>query len=59
MKVLRATGRLVAIALGAGAMLMLSACAHKDLTAPCMAQSRWGSAFAADEPGCGPMRPIN
>ncbi len=59
MKVLRATGRLAAVALGAGAMLMLSACAHKDLTAPCTAHSGWGSAFAADEPGCGPMRPIN
>jgi len=50
--------RIAALALAA-AMLTVSACAHKDLTAPCAARTDWGSAFAADEPGCGPMRTVN
>ena len=51
--------RFVLIALGAAFGLALSACAHKDLTAPCAAGLIWGAAFAADDVGCGPMRPIN
>jgi hypothetical protein len=51
--------RFALIVLGAGVGLTLSACAHKDLTAPCTARAIWGGAFAADDVGCGPMRPIN
>jgi len=51
--------RRVLTALVAAAALSLSACAHRDLTAPCAAGSSWGSAFAAAEVGCGLMRPAN
>jgi hypothetical protein len=51
--------RLALVALGAAFGLSLSACAHKDLTAPCTASASWGAAYAADDLGCGPMRPIN
>jgi hypothetical protein len=46
-----------ALALG---LLSLSACAHKDLTAPCSRDSHWlafGSAYAATD--CGPLLPLN
>jgi hypothetical protein len=46
-------------ALGALIVLSLSACAHKDPTAPCVAGPAWGAAFAAYLAGCGPMRPVN
>jgi hypothetical protein len=59
LNILRAARRIAALALAAGALLAVSACAHKDLTAPCTAQTSWGSAFAADEPGCGLMRAVN
>ena len=45
--------------LAAAVLLSVSACAHRDLTAPCTSQTGWGSAFAAAEPGCGLMRPVN
>lgn len=42
-------------------ILSLSACAHKDLTAPCSRDSHWfssfGSAYAATD--CGPLLPLN
>jgi hypothetical protein len=59
MRVAAPVVRVLLIVAGAVVCLALSACAHKDLTAPCTASSTWGSAFAADEAGCGPMRPIN
>jgi hypothetical protein len=59
MKVPSRVLRYFLLALGAAAGLSMSACAHKDLTAPCTAGSSWGSAFAADEAGCGLMRPVN
>ena len=42
------------------ALLSLSACAHKDLTAPCSRDSHWfafGNAYAATD--CGPLLPLN
>ncbi len=48
----------IAAALAAG-MAALSACAHKDLIAPC-SRDGWlwsfGSAYASD---CGPLLPVN
>jgi len=49
-----------AVALGL-ALLGLSGCAHKDLTAPCSRDSSlwsFGSAFAAAI-DCGPLLPVN
>lgn len=52
------TGLVTALALG---LLSLSACAHRDLTAPCSRDSHWfpsfGSAYAATD--CGPLLPAN
>ena len=51
------TGFVGALAL---ALLSLSACAHKDLTAPCTRDSHWfsfGGAYAATD--CGPLLPLN
>ena len=59
MRVLSNIVRFALIALTAAVGLSLSACAHKDLTAPCTARATWGAAFAADDVGCGRMRPIN
>jgi len=53
--------RRVTILLGLSfGILALSACAHKDLTAPCTRDgSLWGGgAFAAGD-DCGPLLPIN
>jgi len=57
--VLRRAVRIAGLSLAVAALLSVSACAHRDLTAPCTSQTGWGSAFAADEPGCGLMRSVN
>jgi hypothetical protein len=51
--------RIAVLASAAAVLLSMSACAHRDLTAPCSAQTGWGNAFAAEEPGCGLMRTVN
>lgn len=50
--------RALFVILLAGALVALSACAHKDLVAPCefSAGFNLGPAFARD---CGEARPIN
>jgi hypothetical protein len=52
------TGLVAALALSISS---LSACAHKDLTAPCSRDSHWfssfGGAYAATD--CGPLLPVN
>ena len=58
MKILIRLGLAIALALG---MLSLSACAHRDLTAPCSRDAHWlsmfGSAIAATD--CGTLQPVN
>jgi len=52
--------RAFVVALGI-ALTTLSACAHKDLMAPCTRDSSWwsfGRAYAAAS-DCGPLLPIN
>lgn len=52
-----------AAAVLAAVLVSLSACAHKDLTAPCSRDAslwRFGSAYAAGSPtDCGPLLPVN
>jgi hypothetical protein len=59
LNLLKRAVRIAGLGLAAVALLSMSACAHRDLTAPCAAQSDWGSAFAADASGCGLMRTVN
>jgi hypothetical protein len=59
MKIATRLRRLTLIALIAATALSLSACAHRDLIAPCTSSISWGGAFAAGEAGCGLMRPAN
>ena len=69
MKARRFLTRAIGLWLAASALLALSACAHKDLTAPCgldsaSARLPWtGSAMASDRTDvrsdCGAMRAIN
>lgn len=51
--------RVILIATTALTLAALSACAHRELKAPCSASADWFDSSAYADTSCGPMFPVN